>query len=111
MCKIYINSDTALFELKTRSIRIDGLVTSIRLELIFWQLLDRISEEENLKLSEFLSKIYYEGLVKRGSIANFSSALRVACTAYLNNKEHVKFNSDCHDPAAEILSWQLVSNK
>lgn len=110
MCEIYMNSDTALFELKTRSIRIDGHVTSIRLELVFWQLLDKISQEEELKLPEFLSKVYYEGLVKRGKVANFASALRVACTTYLNNKEHVKLESDCQDSEIEILAWQSSSS-
>lgn len=101
-----MNSDTALFELKTRSIRIDGQVTSIRLELVFWQLLDKISQEEELKLPEFLSKVYYEGLVKRGKINNFASILRVACTTYLNNKEHVKIDVDYHDAEIETLSWK-----
>jgi len=106
MCEIYMNSDTALFELKTRSIRIDGHVTSIRLELVFWQLLDKISHEEGLKLPQFLSKVYYEGLVKRGEIANFASALRVACTTYLNNKEQVKLKPDTDNSEIEILSWK-----
>ena len=94
MCEIYVSADVALFELKTRSIRIDGVVTSIRLELVFWELLDRISQEESLKISEFLSKLYYEKLTECGRIVNFSSFLRVACTTYLNNKEHVKLERD-----------------
>lgn len=102
MCEIYISSDTALFELKTRSIRIDGVVTSIRLELVFWELLDRISHEENLKLSEFLSKLYYEKLTECEKTANFSSLLRVVCTTYLNNKEHVTFSSNYYDSEIEI---------
>jgi predicted DNA-binding ribbon-helix-helix protein len=110
MCEIYMNSETALFELKTRSIRIDGHVTSIRLELVFWQLLDKISQKEGLRLPEFLSKVYYEGLVKRGNIVNFASVLRVACTTYLNNEEHVMLDSDNHDSEIELLPLQSVSN-
>lgn len=104
MCEIYISSDAALFELKTRSVRIDGVVTSIRLELVFWGLLDRISNEEGLKLSEFLSKLYYEKLMETEKIENFTSFLRVACTTYLNNKEHVKLDSNSYDLEIEIQS-------
>ncbi|WP_428847931.1 ribbon-helix-helix domain-containing protein [Shewanella chilikensis] len=35
MCEIYSGADPALFELKTRSVRLGGVVTSIRLEAIF----------------------------------------------------------------------------
>jgi len=102
MCEIYTNSDSALYDVKTRSIRIDGLVTSIRLELVFWKLLERISYEEGLKLSDFLSKIYYEKLMKCGKIENFTSFLRVACTTYLNNKEHVKIDPEYYKTEVEI---------
>ncbi|WP_269971719.1 ribbon-helix-helix domain-containing protein [Shewanella sp. E94] len=53
-----------------------------------------MSQEESLKLSEFLSRLYYEKLTECGRIVNFSSFLRVACTTYLNNKEHVKLERD-----------------
>ena len=42
MCEIYSGAEPELFELKTRSVRLDGVVTSIRLEAIFWQLLEEI---------------------------------------------------------------------
>ncbi|WP_442903788.1 ribbon-helix-helix domain-containing protein, partial [Gilvimarinus sp. 1_MG-2023] len=43
MCEIYSAAEPELFELKTRSIRLDGVVTSIRLEAVFWHLLENIA--------------------------------------------------------------------
>ncbi len=89
MCNIYLSGDARLFKQKTRSIRIDGHVTSIRIEMIFWQLLDKIAYEENMRLSTFLSQLYTEGLSKSGDVTNFSSVIRVACTTYLTNQGEI----------------------
>ena len=51
MCEMFLRGDPALFEKKSRSIRIEGHVTSVCVEGIFWELLDRISSEQDLKLS------------------------------------------------------------
>jgi predicted DNA-binding ribbon-helix-helix protein len=85
MCGLYSGAEAELFELKTRSIRIDGVVTSIRLEAIFWQLIEQISQEDELTVAVFLTRIYREVLIKQGKVTNFASLLRVACTTYLNN--------------------------
>ena len=84
MCEIYSGAEPELFESQTRSIRIDGVVTSIRLEAVFWQIIQQTAEEADLSIAEFLTRIYREVMIKRGEINNFSSLLRVACTTYLN---------------------------
>ncbi len=89
MCEIYSGAEPELFELKTRSIRMNGLVTSIRLEAVFWKIIEQIAADAELKLSEFLSTMYDEVLLKRGSVNNFSSLLRVACTTYMNKGERL----------------------
>jgi predicted DNA-binding ribbon-helix-helix protein len=94
MCELYSGVDPQMFEHQTRSIRMEGVVTSIRLERIFWQILERIAAEENLRLSTFLSRIYHERLARFTDIDNFSSLLRVACTTYLNNKQRVEMDVD-----------------
>ncbi|SIS81106.1 ribbon-helix-helix domain-containing protein [Neptunomonas antarctica] len=93
MCELYSGTEAALFEIKTRSIRLDGHVTSIRLEAVFWQILNQIAEEANLKLSTFLTRVYHERLDATGDISNFSSLLRVACTTYLNNQQRIALKS------------------
>lgn len=89
MCEIYSGAEPELFELKTRSIRIDGVVTSIRLEAIFWQLLEQIADEAGLTLGTFFTRIYREVLERRGETGNFTSLLRVACTTHLNEGQRL----------------------
>jgi len=43
MCKLFVNSDPSLWQNVTRSLRIDGMVTSIRLENFFWFTLEEIA--------------------------------------------------------------------
>lgn len=92
MCEMFLRGDPALFEKKSRSIRIEGHVTSVCVEGIFWELLDRISSEQDLKLSQFISEIYREGLIKTGEVNNLSSILRVTCLNYLTHKKTVAAN-------------------
>ncbi|GMQ47667.1 ribbon-helix-helix domain-containing protein [Vibrio sp. 10N] len=90
MCEIYSGAETNLFELKSRSVRIDGVVTSIRLEAVFWKIIEEIAEDAEISVAEFLSRIYREVVDKRGEIGNFTSLLRVACTTYLNNGQRIE---------------------
>ncbi|MGL5391916.1 MAG: ribbon-helix-helix domain-containing protein [Shewanella sp.] len=92
MCEIYSGAEPELFALKTRSIRIDGVVTSVRLEAIFWHLIEDIAEEAELSVAVLLTRIYREVLARHGHVANFASLLRVACTTYLNAGERLVLN-------------------
>ncbi|MDN3681107.1 ribbon-helix-helix domain-containing protein [Vibrio tapetis subsp. quintayensis] len=89
MCEIYSGVEDELFELKTRSIRLDGVVTSIRLEGVFWQVLEAIAQEDNLTIGLFLTRIYNEVIARSGEVKNFTSILRVACTTYLNQGKRI----------------------
>lgn len=92
MCEIYSGAEPELFELKTRSIRIDGVVTSVRLEAVFWQIIEDIADEANIGVAAFLTRIYQEVLTRDGRVANFASLLRVACTTYLNEGKRLVLN-------------------
>ncbi len=86
MCDIYANTDPALYETITRSVRIDGVVTSIRLEQRFWDTLDEIAQSEEQSTPQFINTLYQEVMERRGETGNFTSLLRVVCTVYLDNK-------------------------
>ena len=107
MCEIYSGAEAELFELKSRSVRLDGVVTSIRLEAIFWQLLEQIAEEANLSLAGFLTQIYHEVLQREGKVGNFTSLLRVACTTHLNQGKRLKLISP---PFNQTGSGKSVAN-
>lgn len=83
MCEIYSGTDPKLYESQTRSVRIEGVVTSIRLEQHFWNILDELAESEGCSTPQFLSTLYREVVARRGQIGNFASLLRVVCTVYL----------------------------
>lgn len=82
MCEIYSGAEEALFELKSRSVRIDGVVTSIRLEAVFWKIIEDIASEAGISVAEFLTRIYNEVIQQRGELGNFTSLLRVACCVH-----------------------------
>ena len=82
MCKIFIEADTELWEASTRSIRIQGMVKSIRLEFHFWAVLEEIAARESLSLPEILNRLYQESLEAGHDIANFTSFLRVCAMRF-----------------------------
>ena len=82
MCKIFSNLDPALYEFQTRSVRLSGHSTSIRLEVAFWNTLERIALAQGTPLGRLLTKLHDEVLEFRGEAPNFASLLRCACLKY-----------------------------
>lgn len=83
MCRIYAGTDPRDYEPLTRSVRIHGAVTSIRLEARFWAILDEMAAAEGLTTPKFIATLHDEVLELSGDVRNFASLLRVACTTYL----------------------------
>ena len=71
------------YEATTRSIRLHGVVTSVRLENLFWDTLEEIASRDGMQVPQLLSKLYDELLEHRGDIPNYASFLRVCCQRYL----------------------------
>ena len=46
MCEYFVKADPILYEQRTRSIRIRGMLTSIRLENTVWDVLAEMAEDE-----------------------------------------------------------------
>ncbi len=82
MCKIFYELDAASYQCQTRSIRLGGHVTSIRLEALFWQILEKIAASEGFSLGRFLTKLHDEILEFHGEIGNFTALLRCARIRY-----------------------------
>lgn len=82
MCKIFIGADPALYETSTRSLRLHGVVTSIRLEALYWQVLAEIGRRDGMSVNQLITKLYDEIIEARGEIDNFTSFLRVCCLRY-----------------------------
>ncbi len=82
MCKIFAELDASSYQPQTRSVRLGGHATSIRLEALFWQVLEKIAASEGFTLGRFLTKLHDEVLEFHGEIGNFTALLRCACIRY-----------------------------
>jgi predicted DNA-binding ribbon-helix-helix protein len=83
MCQLFVNADPALWESRLRSVRMHGFSTSVRLEKIYWMLLEEIAGRDGLSVAEMLARLYDELLDAHGAVDNFASFLRVCCARYL----------------------------
>ena len=84
MCQLFINADSRLWTYRTKSLRIDGVVTSIRLEEFFWDILEELSFRDQMTVNQMITKLYLESLDADHDISNFTSFLRVCCSRYLS---------------------------
>lgn len=84
MCDIYTSADPIHYEQRTRSMRIRGVVTSIRLENLCWDILARIASKDNMTTNQLIGKLYDEIIERQGRVDNLSSFLRVSCMRYLS---------------------------
>ncbi len=86
MCQIFAGQDPATYECETRSLRLNGQSTSIRLETAYWEMLDAIARAEDYTTPAFISKLHSEVLELHGEARNFTSLLRCACLQFLKRE-------------------------
>jgi len=89
MCHIFAGQDPENYKFISRSIRLAGHSTSVKLEAKFWLILDTIAAEQAMTTPQFLSRIYDEALHINGDVPNFASLLRCACALYLEQPSKV----------------------
>lgn len=89
MCNIFASQNPADYVSVTRSVRLAGHATSIRLEARFWEILDQIAAYQGMSTPRFLSTLYEEALHAQGEIPNFASLLRTSCLIYLQRPQDV----------------------
>jgi predicted DNA-binding ribbon-helix-helix protein len=82
MCQLFAHQPQRNYESQTRSLRIDGHSTSIRLEMSFWDTLEEIASKEDMTLAKFLNRLHSEVLEHCGEAHNFASLLRCSCLIY-----------------------------
>jgi predicted DNA-binding ribbon-helix-helix protein len=83
MCHLFVGADPTLWENETRSLRLSGMATSVRLERFFWTVLLDIAERDHLTVSQLLQRLCAESLDEGHDLDNFASFLRVCCGRYL----------------------------
>ncbi|MCW5629069.1 MAG: ribbon-helix-helix domain-containing protein [Rhodoferax sp.] len=102
MCQIFIRANTQSYEATTRSIRLHGVVTSVRLENLFWDTLEEIATRDALTVPQLLSTLYDELLLYRGDIPNFASFLRVSSLRYLALQAEQRIPRDLNIPIRSL---------
>jgi predicted DNA-binding ribbon-helix-helix protein len=68
-------------------VRLNGFSTSIRLEALFWSILDQIAKREGMSTGRFISTLHDEVLQLRGEVGNFTSLLRVTCAVFIEKNQ------------------------
>lgn len=82
MCRLFAGQDPGSYESHTRSIRLNGHSTSIRLEAAFWSMLEEIAAGQGMSLARFVSTLHDEVVELHGEVANFASLLRCTCLVH-----------------------------
>ena len=83
MCQMFAGQPTQNYEYQTRSMRLNGQSTSVRLERKFWDILDEMALVEDLSTPQFISKLHSEVVELHGKAHNFTSLLRCACLVHM----------------------------
>ena len=86
MCEFFVKADPIQYEQRSRTVRIHGVLTSIRLENMVWDTLAEMAEEEGRTTNALISLFHDEILAHRGEVPNFASFLRVTCMRYLRRR-------------------------
>ena len=89
---------TSLYKSTRRSVRLKGLVTSIRLENGFWQILSEMAERDRISLPKLINRLHDELNDTQLESRNFASFLRVVCAQYLTDKALQENNVAAAEP-------------
>lgn len=109
MCGLFIEANDSLWSSSTKSMRIDGVVTSIRLESFFWITLEEISVRDDLSVAQLMSKLYLEAIDADHDIGNFTFFLRVCCSRYLSLVADGRIIRDTSTPLADIKATPMLT--
>ena len=99
MCHLFAHQPQRDYESQTRSLRIGGHCTSIRLEMSFWDTLEEIAAKQNMSLAKFLTTLHDEVLDQYGEVRNFASLLRCSCLISARSVAAAEF----HDTVAAAI--------
>ncbi|MFT7723867.1 MAG: ribbon-helix-helix domain-containing protein [Roseateles sp.] len=83
MCQVFISANPESYESRTRSVRLHGVVTSIRLENLHWEVLEEIAARDGMGVTQLIEKLHDELGQARGAVGNFASFLRVSALRYM----------------------------
>jgi predicted DNA-binding ribbon-helix-helix protein len=107
MCEFFVNADPIQYERRSRTVRIHGVLTSIRLENMVWDILAEMAAAEGRTTNALIALFHDEILAHRGEVPNFASFLRVTCMRYLTRQLAYGHAREGAAGAAELRSTVL----
>jgi len=105
MCEIFIRANPDSYQTQSRSLRLHGVATSIRLETLFWEVLEELAQRDGMTVSQLLARLHDELAEHRGEVsltANFASFLRVCCMRYLLLQNEGRIPADTSVPLRSL---------
>ena len=111
MCQLFVHADSNLWSCRTKSLRIQGVVTSIRLEVFFWDTLEELSFRDQLTVNQVISKLYVESLDADHDVGNFTSFLRVCCSRYLSLIADGAISREFELPLGDVDAEQIIGQE
>ncbi len=116
MCRLFVGADPELWSSQTRSIRMDGMVTSVRLENLFWMVLEEIAAKDDMNVPQLLHQLYNESIDEGHDLGNFTSFLRVCCLRFIDLQLKGLIPSSQSDhfetlPTEDILKVEADQNR
>jgi predicted DNA-binding ribbon-helix-helix protein len=108
MCEIFISADPASYESRTRSVRLHGVVTSIRLEQLYWDVLEEIARRDHMSVVHLIERLYDELVQARGAVGNFTSFLRVSALRYEALVARGRIPQDLHVPIRSLDAKEVL---
>ncbi len=111
MCELFIGADSTLWMSKTRSLRIDGVATSLRMENFFWEVLEEIAARDGMTCNQVITRLYFESIDADHDLGNFTSFLRVCCGRYLALMANGEISAEATQPLREVDSRGILARE
>jgi predicted DNA-binding ribbon-helix-helix protein len=78
----------------SRSVRLNGLATCLRLEEVYWNILSEIAQLNHCSVNSVLSYVDREVHLRHGGVKNFSGLIRVVCVAHVLKSDGLQLSRD-----------------
>lgn len=111
MCNLFINANSDLWKSRTKSLRIEGMSTSIRIENFFWNILDEIAARDQMTVNQLITKLYFESIDAEHDLGNFASFLRVCCARYLSLIGMGEISSSLVEELGNVSSIEILERE
>jgi predicted DNA-binding ribbon-helix-helix protein len=110
MCEVFISANPESYESRTRSVRLHGVVTSIRLENLHWEVLEEIGARDGMGVVQLIEKLYDELVQARGAVGNFASFLRVSALRYMALQARQRIPADLAVPIGSLNASEVLQD-